>query len=188
MIRENTLTTANNWTKPFVSEVAEVLNLLREYGYESATLVKLTGLSEGKLCDWTARYKKEPDEVSTIPYPCWCFLLALVGHPNIQNNGSPLSVDARKVMRAFKPNAFLPANKFVKPTSVQLRRIIGEETFTKVSVSDLATIFNWKPGQFQDNLDKGNLPFLNWCLILMYMGFNIQKMVLTGLDTELKLN
>ncbi len=188
MIRENTLTTATHWEKPLVSEVAEVLNLLREYGYESATLVKLTGLSERKLCDWTARYKKEPHEVSTIPYPCWCFLAALVGHPNIQNNGEAYSVDARKFMRAFKPDAFLPANTFAKPTSKQLQRVIGEETFTKLSVADLADIFNWKPGQFQENLDKGNLPFLNWSLILMYMGFNIQKMILVGLDSELKLS
>ncbi|CAG22859.1 MULTISPECIES: hypothetical protein [Photobacterium] len=185
MIRENTFTPVNNWTKPFVSEVAEVLALLREYGYESAKLVKLTGISERRFCDWTAGYKKEPYEVSYIPYTCWCFLVALVGRPNINNRGDALSVDVRKVLSAFDRNAFLPASKFVSPSRLQLNRVVGEGVFTGLTFTDLAESFNWRLDHFEDNLEKNNIPFLNWCLILMYLGLDIQKMILTDLDEEL---
>ncbi|MDO6497074.1 hypothetical protein [Photobacterium sanguinicancri] len=188
MIRENTLVPASQWAKPFVSEVAEIINQLKEYGYDSATLAHLTGLQEKKLSDWMSRYKREPDNVSEIPYPCWCFLAALVGRPNIQNNGQPIDVDARKVMRAFKPTAFKNKNAFEMPTEKEFKRIIGDNTFTGITVESLCEAFQWKPAQLSMSLEESTLPFLNWCLILMLCGFNIQKMLLTEHDGEIMLN
>ncbi|PSW04345.1 hypothetical protein [Photobacterium lipolyticum] len=188
MIRENTFAPSNVWTKPFVSEVAEILNLLREYGYDSATLVKITAIPERKFRDWSARYKKEPFEISTIPYACWCFLAALVGRPNIQNHGRPLPADIRKILGTFNASAFRPANKFVTPSADQLREIVGDNAFTGLTISDLSASFDWNSTHFNDNLEKSNIPFLNWCLILMLLGLDIQKMILTDLDGELTIN
>ncbi|MGF1736169.1 hypothetical protein [Photobacterium satsumensis] len=188
MIRDVTLAPANQWKKPFVSEVAEIINLLKEYGYDGATLARLTGLQEKKLSDWMSRYKREPENMSDIPYPCWCFLAALVGRPNIQNNGQPLEVDARKVMRAFKPTAFKSKSAFEMPTEKEFKRVIGDNTFTGITIDSLSDTFQWKPAQLAESLEKGTLPFLNWCLILMLCGFNVQKMLLNQHDGDISLD
>lgn len=188
MIRETTLAPASLWAKPFVSEVAEIINLLKEYGYDSATLARLTGLQEKKLSDWVSRYKREPENISDIPYPCWCFLAALAGRPNIQNSGQPIDVDARKVMRAFKPTAFKNKSVFEMPSEKEFKRIIGDNTFTGITVESLCDTFQWKPTQLSESLEKRTLPFLNWCLILMLCGFNIQKMLLTQHEGEITLD
>ncbi|MGF1685704.1 hypothetical protein L4C36_03305 [Photobacterium japonica] len=187
MIREITLTPASQWAKPFVSEVAEIINLLKEYGYDSATLALLTGLQEKKISDWMSRYKREPENRSDIPYPCWCFLTALVGRPNIQNNGQPIDVDAKKVMRAFKPTAFKNQAMFEMPSEKEFKRVIGDNTFTGITIEGLSETFLWKPAQLATSLENGTLPFLNWCLILMLCGFNIQKMLLTQHEGDIVL-
>ncbi len=187
MIRENTLLPVNQWAKPFVSEVAELINLLKDNGYDSALLASLTGIQEKKMVDWTARYKRDPDIVSTIPYPVWCFLAAIAGRPNIHTRSAPMDIDARKVMRAFKPTAFKPYSEFVMPEAKEFKRIISEKAFTGLTVEVLADAFQWKPEQCQRSLDNGKLPFVNWCLILMVCGFNVQKIVLNQHDGEIKL-
>ncbi|MGF1682387.1 hypothetical protein [Photobacterium minamisatsumaniensis] len=187
MIRDITFTSANQWAKPFVSEVAEIINLLKEYDYDSATLARLTGMQEKKLSAWMSRYKREPENVSDIPYPCWCFLAALAGRPNIQNDGNPIEVDAKKVMRAFKPTAFKNNSAFEMPSEKEFKRIIGDNTFTGITVENLCDTFQWKPAQLSESLEKGTLPFLNWCLILMLCGFNIQRMLLNTHEGEITL-
>ncbi|PSW21188.1 hypothetical protein C9I98_04345 [Photobacterium sanctipauli] len=188
MIREATFESSSRWSKPFVSEVAEIINLLKEYGYDGATLARLTGLQEKKISDWMSRYKREPEIVSNIPYPCWCFLAALAGRPNIQNSGQPIEVDARKVMRAFKPTAFKNCSAFEMPSEKEFKRVIGENTFTGITIDSLCDAFQWKPAQLAESLTKGTLPFLNWCLILMLCGFNVQKMLLNQHEGEISLN
>lgn len=188
MIRESALLPASQWSKPLVSEVAEIINLLKDYGYDAATLARLTGMQEKKMSDWMSRYKREPENVSEIPYPCWCFLAALAGRPNIQNNGKPIEVDARKVMRAFKPTAFRNHTAFEMPTEKEFKRVIGDNTFTGITIDSLCDAFLWKPAQLATSLEKGTLPFLNWCLILMLCGFNIQKMLLNQHDGDILIN
>ncbi|WP_413111513.1 hypothetical protein [Thaumasiovibrio sp. DFM-14] len=187
MIRENTFSPAHRWSKPFVSEVAEIVNLLKDKGYEAKLLASLTGMQEKKLVDWTARYKRDPDTISTIPYPVWCFLAALIGRPNIQHIESLQPIDARKVMRAFKPTAFKPYCDFVMPEPKEFKRIISDNAFTGLTVENVAKGFLWKPEQFERSLNNAKLPYLNWCLILMVCGFNIQKMVLNQHDGEIGL-
>ncbi|UJF17012.1 hypothetical protein L0B53_03480 [Vibrio sp. SS-MA-C1-2] len=183
MIRVSTLTPADVWSKPNVSEVAEVLALLKEYDYDLPTLVKLTGISDRRFSDWTAGYKKEPLERSNIPYTCWCFLVALVGRPNI--NGKPKNVNIPKVLSAFSRNAFLPANTYKSPSQKQLNRVVGDNAFTGLTYEELAQTFNWKQSHFDDSISKDNIPFLNFCLILMHLGLDIQKMILRDLQEEL---
>lgn len=187
MIRVNTFTEFNNWTKPFVSEVAEIVNLLKEYDYDTKKLAALTGLQEKNLCKWTENYKKEPYNTSTIPYPCWCFLSALVGKHNIQNNGKEISVDVRKVLSYFKPTAFVPNNKFVCPTTSQLSHLINNENYPLLTSVMISEKFNWSQSQFEESLEKGSLPFLNWCLIIMSVGLNVQKMILKDLPEDFAL-
>ncbi|WP_087018492.1 hypothetical protein [Thaumasiovibrio subtropicus] len=187
MIRETTFAPAQHWSKPFVAEVAEIINLLKEHGYDAATIARLTGLPEKKLSEWTSRYKREPEIISTVPYPVWCFLAALVNRPNIHNQGKPLEVDARKVMRAFKPTAFKNNQQFEMPNAKEFKRIIGENAFTGMTIESLCETFQWKPAQLEQSLENGRLPFLNWCLVLMLCGFNIQKMLLNAHEGEITL-
>ncbi len=188
MIRDNTFTSFDKWSKPFVSEVAELVNLLKEYGYDTKRLAQVTGLEEKNVCKWTANYKKEPLEPSSIPYPCWCFLAALVGKTNIQTNGQAIHVDNIKtVLHLFKPTAFTPKNKFQCPTVDQFNKLIDSGLFEAMSVDNLTALFNWNLTSFREGLEKGNLPFLNWCLIIMMLNINIQKMVLKDLEEELTL-
>ncbi len=187
LIRENVFTSYENWTKPFVSEVAEIINLLKDHGYDANKLALVTGLQEKNVSSWTAKYKKEPFNVSTIPYPCWCFLAALVGRQNIAMSGEVIKVeDIRRVLRLFKPTAFGARNTFVCPTSEQFAKLIDSGLFEEMTAQNICELFNWNPSQFIESLQTGKLPFLNWCLIVMMLGINIQKMVLKDLEAPLE--
>ncbi len=189
MIREKTFTSFEQWTTPFVSEVAEIINLLKEYEYDYKKLAQATGLEEKNICKWTANYKKEPQEPSTIPYPCWCFLAALVGKNNIQTNGVAVEVDdIRTILHLFKPTAFVPKNKFVCPTPEQFAKLIDNENFKEFTTENISTLFNWNALSFKESLQNGSLPFLNWCLIIMMFNLNLQKMTLKELPEELTLD
>lgn len=187
MIRENVFTSYENWTKPFVSEVAEIINLLKDHGYDAKKLALVTGLQEKNLSSWTAKYKKEPFNVSTIPYPCWCFLAALIGKQSIATNGKVIPVeDIRRVLRLFKPSAFGARNTFVCPTNEQFAKLIDSGLFEEMTAQNICELFSWNPSQFVESIQSGKLPFLNWCLIIMMLGINIQKMVLKDLEAPLE--
>ncbi|MEC6831427.1 hypothetical protein VXS06_06545 [Photobacterium toruni] len=189
MIRENVFTPFATWSKPLVSEVAEAINLLKDNGYDAKQLTLATGLQEKNICNWTAKYKKEPLDVSSIPYPCWCFIAALIGRPNIATNGKVIEVEEiKRVLRLFKPSAFGSQNTFICPTSEQFAKLIDSGLFAEMTTENIAALFNWKPENVTDSLRAGKLPYLNWCLIIMMFGINIQKMALKDLDTEITIN
>ncbi|HIF9272328.1 TPA: hypothetical protein ACX6QR_000294 [Photobacterium damselae] len=183
MIRESVFSSYDKWSKPLVSEVAEVVNLLKEHGYDSKKLALVTGLQEKNINSWTANYKKEPLDVSTIPYPCWCFLSALAGIPNISTNEKIIEVDdIRRVLRLFKPTAFGPRNIFVCPTPEQFSKLIDSGLYPEMTAENICQLHNWNPAKFIDSINTGKLPFLNWCLIIMMFGINLQKMILKDLE------
>ena len=188
LIRENVFTPFASWEKPLVSEVAEVINLLKNNGYDTKKLTLATGLKEKNISKWTAKYKKEPLEVSTIPYPCWCFISALVGQVNIATNGKVIEVEEiKQVLRLFKPSAFGTQDTFICPTSGHFAKLINSGLFEEMTTESLSELYNWSPGYFNESLRLGKMPYLNWCLILMMFGINIQKMALKNLETEVVL-
>ncbi|WP_028023338.1 hypothetical protein [Enterovibrio calviensis] len=182
MIRDTTLAPYSKWTKPFVSEVAEIINLLKDNGYDANQLMSVTGLQPKNVNSWTARYKNEPDNVSSIPYPCWCFLCALAGKPNIQSDGEAIQVNVRRVLSYFKPTAFRPSDVFVCPTSEQFSNLIDNENYETLTTEKLSDVFHWNAKNFAHGISQGSLPFLNWSLIVMTLGIDIQKMILKNLE------
>ncbi|WP_283130640.1 hypothetical protein [Enterovibrio norvegicus] len=188
MIRDTTLAPFSRWTKPFVSEVAVIINLLKDNGYDAVQLAKVTGLQPKNVNAWTARYKNEPDNLSSIPYPCWCFLCALVGKPNIQSNGDVIEVNVRKVLSYFKPTAFRPNDKFLCPTQAQFSDLIDNDNYDSLTTEKLSTVFHWNASNFSHGVANGSLPFLNWSLIVMTMGIDIQKMILKDLEGDVSID
>lgn len=188
MVREATLVPYSRWVKPLVSEVAEVINLLKDNGYDSNQLVKVTGIQQKNVNAWTARYKNEPDNVSSIPYPCWCFLCALAGKPNIQSDGDVIEVNVRRVLSYFKPTAFRANDKFECPTSEQFSNLIDNDNYEALTTEKLSEVFHWNANTFAQGIANGALPFLNWSLIVMSLGIDIQKMILKELDGPVSLD
>ncbi len=187
MIRQSTFAPYTRWTPPLVSEVALVMSLLKKHGYDVKELARVTGLRPKNLNIWTARYKLEPDNISPIPYPCWCFLCALVGNPNIQSKGRRLNVDLEEMTSFFSPSAFKPNDAFHCPTPEQFSHLIDNENYPMLTTDFLSTFFHWHASKFTHGITHGALPFLNWSLILMAWGMDIQKMILTDLHAELNI-
>ncbi|RXJ72754.1 hypothetical protein CS022_14055 [Veronia nyctiphanis] len=188
MIRANTLVPYKSWAKPLVSEVATIIYLLKDNGYDAAQLAKVTGLQQKNINVWTARYKNEPDNLSSIPYPCWCFLCALVGKPNIQSNGDVIDVNVKKVLYYFKPTAFRSNDKFICPSQEQFSNLIDNDNYESLTTEKLSTVFNWNASNFAHGVENGSLPFLNWSLILMTLGIDIQKMILKDLEGDVSID
>ncbi|PKF50057.1 hypothetical protein [Enterovibrio nigricans] len=185
MIRESTFAPVTQWTEPTVAEVAAVFALLKDHGYDANQLASVTGLQQKNVNLWTARYRNEPDNISSIPYPCWCFLSALVGRPNIQSGGEAIQVNVRRVLSYFKPTAFRPNDKYVSPTSEQFSHLIDNENYETLTTENLSQIFDWSSKHFTFGITQGSLSFLNWSLIVMNLGIDIQKMILKDLHGDL---
>lgn len=187
MIRQSTFAPYTRWTPPLVSEVALLMNLLKNHGYDAKELARVTGLRQKNVNLWTARYKNEPDNISLIPYPCWCFLCALVGKTNIQSKGRRLNVNLEEMQSFFSPSAFMPNDQFVCPTREQFSHLIDNENYEMLTTDFLSTSFHWHASKFTHGITHGALPFLNWSLIVMAWGMDIQKMILTELQGEISL-
>ena len=156
------------WDKPTFQDVVNVFEKLNLSG-EQFTLN--FGLNERTYRRWTSKKTVNRLEKSPVPYGVWCVLMALSGNKYIFS-------EVEKCDLSQVPDKYICSiENFVSPPKEILTLFVGKKSITGLQRTELAKLFGWNPKYLGREFDKGNISFLNWCLILLYCGVPIKKLI-----------
>jgi hypothetical protein len=168
ILSANTLTTFEKWEKPTFQDVVNVFEKL-SISDENFTL--FFGINERTYRRWTSKKTVNRLEKSTMPYGFWCVLIALSENKYIFGH-----VKKRDLSQV--PDKYICSiESFVSPSKDILTLFVGKNSITGLQRTELAKLFGWNAGHLGREFNKGSISFLNWVLLMMFCGVNINQLI-----------
>lgn len=163
-----TLTTFEKWTKPTFQDVE---NIIENIDLSLEELNLKIGIDLRTLRRWISKKSDDRLEKSTIPYGVWCVLVALSEKKYIFGDieKSNLSKIPKKYICTFE--------NFESPPKEILISFVGKTSITGLTRIELCNLFGWNAAYLGREFNNGNIKYLNWLLLLVLVGVDINKLI-----------
>lgn len=166
-IRQECFTRAREWTRPTVSEVAEILaDFVCRHGVHDDEIGSIIGVNQRTIKRWREHYTETPEKQSTIPYSVWSFLALLTYQKMIV--GHVIKADLSGV-----PGRYIcDAKSYSVPPEKLLCSFIGKDSYTGLTRIQIASIFKLNSESFGHTISTGKVNYVTWSWLLILCGLD----------------
>ncbi len=159
-----------DWCPPTFSEVQKTTDMLGLKPYEVAELI---GVSATAMKRWRSIATTNPEAKSKIPYAIWCLLVYLTSERVIF---ADVIKDADLSLIDF--SYVTSINDYQSPPISVMRKFVGAKSLTKLTRTPLSAVWGVNPATLLRDIAQNNMPFVMWCLLLVFVGVDVKKAVL----------
>jgi hypothetical protein len=167
-LSKKSLTRFEDWEKPTLDDV---LTVFEKLDLADEQFTNISGIDARTVRRWTLKRTEDRKQKSTIPYVVWCILIVL-------SENKFIFADIKKRDLSKVPNQYICSfDEFVSPPKEVLTQFVGRQSITGLTRTELASIFGWHPTYLGKEFNRGKITFLNWVIILLFCGVNINILI-----------
>ncbi len=169
MINSQTYAPFNQWQPPTLKEVQHITN---KTGLEPYELCALIGINNTSMKRWRGKSAINPHVRSKIPYAVWCLIVYIAKGKVIFSDvieDADLSLVDKRYITAL--------DEYESPPVNVMRKFVGKRSLTKLTRTPLAEIWGANPSRLLRNIAQGELPYIMWCLLLIFVGFDMREVI-----------
>ncbi len=173
MVLENNANIKNEWTKPTVNEVFQLMvEAAERYKVEDwREVCHIIGVSDRTFRRWKNKVETEPQAESMIPF--WGYALL---HSAAKGVSYLTPIEGVK-WQSIPKEYFYKPNQYQCPSKSVLTQLVGKQSITGLTREEIGQAIGISPKKLAEQINLATVSFSTWTLLLLFIGVPVDKLL-----------